>query len=154
MYFMPSMSIVLCFSVDHDNGYSAALSAALTSGYRDRLVLLQAHQEIAREIRALNLTTFYIDGLFLERSLQMITPPGLARPPQTTSWASAASTTTHTNSPPPMTPKAYTVTATPSKPFSPVTPRGGDMKLVSMLYKGFVYLFNSIISRLRVSSAH
>ncbi|CAG7848821.1 SubName: Full=Uncharacterized protein {ECO:0000313/EMBL:CCA68126.1} [Serendipita indica DSM 11827] len=50
--------------VDHDNGYSSAISSAMTNDPDQRLVLLQAHPDIARDIAALNLPMFSIDTLF------------------------------------------------------------------------------------------
>lgn len=55
--------------VDHDNGYGAALSAELTAGHENRLVLLKAHDVVATEIAALGLPTAEIPGLFMNEKL-------------------------------------------------------------------------------------
>lgn len=51
--------------VDHDNGYDVAISAEMTNGYANRMVLLRAHSNIARQIEALQLGSMSIDDLFL-----------------------------------------------------------------------------------------
>lgn len=51
--------------VDHDNGYSAAIAAELTAGFKEKLILLRAHNVVARDISSLTLATFSIDGLFM-----------------------------------------------------------------------------------------
>ncbi|KAG8804519.1 hypothetical protein FRC17_005953, partial [Serendipita sp. 399] len=55
--------------VDHDNGYNAALSAELTAGHKERLVLLRAHRTVAREILSLGLETLWVDGLFMPEKI-------------------------------------------------------------------------------------
>jgi hypothetical protein len=120
--------------VDHDNGYGAVLSAALTGGHGERLALLQAHQDMAREIRSLNLKTFHIDDLFMEHSIQMTSPVLTRSPPQpqSTSWANAAALSSNgTGAQPPATPKIIATPAAPSKPYAPPTPRVGEKKPIS-----------------------
>jgi hypothetical protein len=56
-------------SVDHDNGYGAALSAAVTAGHEKLLVLLKVHQSIAYEVDALQLPSTEIPGLFMDEKL-------------------------------------------------------------------------------------
>lgn len=60
--------------MDHDNGYSAALSETITAGYRDKLMILKGHENIVSEIQRLNLETAYIDGLFLGDKLAIPSP--------------------------------------------------------------------------------
>ncbi|KAG8758811.1 hypothetical protein FRC14_007310 [Serendipita sp. 396] len=68
-YFQPQLLGTHHKPVDHDNGYSAALSAELTAGHKEKLVLLRAHKVVAREIASLGLENFWIDGLFMTEKI-------------------------------------------------------------------------------------
>jgi hypothetical protein len=53
----------------HDNGYVTTLRSHITSGSRDKLVLLQSYGEVASGIGALNLPIISIPNLFISQKL-------------------------------------------------------------------------------------
>jgi len=55
--------------VSHDNGYAFDIEQLITEGYRDKLILLQGYDNLAVNIKALNLPILYIPGLFIAEKL-------------------------------------------------------------------------------------
>lgn len=62
----------------HDNGYVTALRSHITSGYKQKLMLLQSYDEIATGIRDLDLPVLMIPGLFMAGNLDTLQTPALA----------------------------------------------------------------------------
>ncbi|KAJ2912075.1 hypothetical protein MD484_g8338, partial [Candolleomyces efflorescens] len=60
----------IIFGGCHDNGYVPALRSHITSGFRNKIILLQGYNEVAAGISGLNLPTITIPGLFLPEKIQ------------------------------------------------------------------------------------
>lgn len=61
----------IIFGGCHDNGYVPALRSHITSGFRNKIILLQGYDEIAAGISGLNLPLLTIPGLFLPEKIQI-----------------------------------------------------------------------------------
>ncbi|KZV99633.1 hypothetical protein EXIGLDRAFT_724636 [Exidia glandulosa HHB12029] len=72
---MPQVMRVF-FGGAHDNGYRPPLSALALDGSIDKVVLIQAHHEVAHELRTLNLENVRWDGLFMPHKLVVQTASG------------------------------------------------------------------------------
>ncbi|TEB19350.1 hypothetical protein FA13DRAFT_1744481 [Coprinellus micaceus] len=66
----------IIFGGCHDNGYVTALRSQITSGYKQKLMLLQSYNEIASGIRDLDLPVLLIPGLFMAGNLDALQTPG------------------------------------------------------------------------------
>uniref|UniRef100_A0A4Q2D3G1 DUF7923 domain-containing protein n=1 Tax=Candolleomyces aberdarensis TaxID=2316362 RepID=A0A4Q2D3G1_9AGAR len=65
----------IIFAGCHDNGYVTTLRSHITSGSRDKLVLLQSYDEVASGIEALNLPIISIPYLFINQKLAPTATP-------------------------------------------------------------------------------
>lgn len=70
----------------HDNGYVSALNSFITSGHKDKLILLPGYAEMAAGIDNLGLPSLQIPDLFLTEKINLFSdratppPPGLVHP--------------------------------------------------------------------------
>ncbi|KAJ2926777.1 hypothetical protein H1R20_g10300, partial [Candolleomyces eurysporus] len=65
----------IIFAGCHDNGYVTTLRSHITSGSRDKLILLQSYDEVASGIGALNLPIISIPYLFINQKLAPTATP-------------------------------------------------------------------------------
>ncbi|EJD34573.1 hypothetical protein AURDEDRAFT_117618 [Auricularia subglabra TFB-10046 SS5] len=59
------------FGGAHDGGYRPPLSALQTEGHLDKVVLIKTQDDIALDLRTLNLSTVIWNGLFMPQKLQI-----------------------------------------------------------------------------------
>jgi len=61
--------------ISHDNGYAPEIRSLMTEGHKDKLVLVQSYDDIAANIRELELPVLHIPDLFMEEKLQSYWSP-------------------------------------------------------------------------------
>ncbi|KAJ7068901.1 hypothetical protein B0H15DRAFT_139397 [Mycena belliarum] len=102
----------IVFGGCHDNGYLTSLHSAITSGFKEKLVLLKSYTEMAAGIAALDLPAFAIPELFMPHKIGAEDPAFSPQSPR--DMPSSASDTPSTSStplsggvPPGGAPRAY-----------------------------------------------
>ncbi|KAF5340967.1 hypothetical protein D9611_006038 [Ephemerocybe angulata] len=70
----------LVFAGCHDAGYVHDLRRSIFEGFREKIILLQAHENQVQAIADLDLQTIHIGGLFLPHKIRTVEPPSSPAP--------------------------------------------------------------------------
>ncbi|KAH9482826.1 hypothetical protein JR316_0004926 [Psilocybe cubensis] len=65
----------IIFGGCHDNGYVTTIRSHITSGFKNKLILLRSYTDMAAGINELELPSFSIPDLFISQKLGMPAPP-------------------------------------------------------------------------------
>jgi len=65
----------------HDNGYVSALNSFITSGHKEKLILLPGYADMAAGIEKLGLPSLAISDLFLAEKISLFPSPPTSPPP-------------------------------------------------------------------------
>lgn len=74
-------TLKVLFGGCHDNGYVSALNSYITSGHKEKLILLPGYTDVAVGIEKLGLPSLPIPGLFLPEKISIPSPPNSPPPP-------------------------------------------------------------------------